>query len=110
MSHTFRDTKEDTEKQARYFVHDEYAGLSAFINKPDEQSERAARMLAVGVLVPLEHGRMGRSWRHAEAIKDLARYVNKRHASEREDSSSQGANQEHRGYHCTGRILGETQN
>lgn len=32
-------------------------------------------MLAVGVLVPLEHGRIGRSWRHAEGLKDLARCV-----------------------------------
>lgn len=58
----------------RYFTHDDYAGLSAFINNPDEQAERAARMLAIGVLVPLEHGRMGRIWRHAEALKGLARY------------------------------------
>lgn len=59
----------------RYFIHDGYAGLSAFINKADERSDRAARMLAVGILVPLEHGRMGRSWRHAEALKELARYI-----------------------------------
>ncbi|KAJ9605908.1 hypothetical protein H2200_009757 [Cladophialophora chaetospira] len=56
-----------------YFIHDEYAGLSAFVNRPDEQSDRAVRMLAIGVLVPLEHGRMGRSWRHAETLKELAR-------------------------------------
>jgi hypothetical protein len=62
-------------KDRRYFIHDEYAGLSAFVNKPDEESDRAARMLAVGILVPLEHGRMGRSWRHAETLKELARYI-----------------------------------
>ena len=31
-------------------------------------------MLAVGVLVPLSYGRLGRSWRHAQGLKDLARY------------------------------------
>ncbi|KAI1609401.1 hypothetical protein EDD37DRAFT_640455 [Exophiala viscosa] len=61
------------EEDLVYFIHDEYAGLSTFINKPDEQSDRAARMLAVGVIVPLEHGRMGRSWRHAVVLKELAR-------------------------------------
>lgn len=60
-------------QRTRYFVLDEYAGLSAFINKPDENEERNARMLAIGVLVPLEHGRMGKSWRHAEGLKELAR-------------------------------------
>ena len=62
-------------KRGSYFIHDEYAGISAFINQPDGQSDRAAQMLAVGVLVPLEHGRMGRSWRHAESLKELARYA-----------------------------------
>ncbi|EXJ61722.1 hypothetical protein A1O7_02151 [Cladophialophora yegresii CBS 114405] len=60
-------------KKISYFIHDEYAGLSAFINRPDQESDRAARMLAVGILVPLERGRIGRSWRHAEILKELAR-------------------------------------
>ncbi|RYO96522.1 hypothetical protein DL763_003141 [Monosporascus cannonballus] len=56
-----------------YFVHDRYAGLSAFVNAPVEDSEaRNARMLAVGVLVPLSYGRLGRAWKHAEALKELA--------------------------------------
>ncbi|KIW70021.1 hypothetical protein PV04_02332 [Phialophora macrospora] len=63
----------NVEEDLVYFIHEEYAGLSAFINKPDQQSDRAARMLAVGILVPLEHGRIGRSWRHAENLKELAR-------------------------------------
>ncbi|EXJ83669.1 hypothetical protein A1O1_07293 [Capronia coronata CBS 617.96] len=63
----------NVEEDLVYFIHDKYSGLSAFINKPDGQSERAARMLAVGVLVPLEFGRTGRSWRHAEALQALAR-------------------------------------
>ncbi|KAK1980447.1 hypothetical protein LZ30DRAFT_128657 [Colletotrichum cereale] len=57
-----------------YFVHDgEHAGLSAFINTPcDEEEARHARMIAVGVLVPLSYGRLGRAWRHAEGLKDIA--------------------------------------
>ncbi|KAI1212881.1 uncharacterized protein F4807DRAFT_411949 [Annulohypoxylon truncatum] len=56
-----------------YFVHDGYAGLSAFVNAPVEDSEvRNARMLAVGVLVPLSYGRLGRAWRHAERLKAIA--------------------------------------
>ena len=59
-----------------YFLHDDgYAGLSAFINKPAAESERNALMLAVGVLVPLSYGRMGKSWKHAEGLKELARLV-----------------------------------
>lgn len=57
-----------------YFVHEEgYAGLSAFVNAPttDEES-RHARMIAVGVLVPLSYGRLGRAWRHAEGLKTMA--------------------------------------
>jgi len=59
---------------SRYFVQDDYCGISAFVNRPDTQSARNASMLAVGVLVPLDHGRLGRSWRHAEDLKELARY------------------------------------
>ncbi|KAJ3525639.1 hypothetical protein NM208_g11552 [Fusarium decemcellulare] len=57
-----------------YFVHDGgHAGLSAFVNMPcDEEEARHARMIAVGVLVPLSYGRLGRAWRHAEALKDMA--------------------------------------
>ena len=59
-----------------YFLHDDdYAGLSAFINQPAAESERNALMLAVGVLVPLSYGRMGKSWKHAEGLKELARSV-----------------------------------
>ncbi|KAI7781750.1 hypothetical protein LA080_014381 [Diaporthe eres] len=57
-----------------YFVHEDgYAGLSAFINAPtDEEESRHARMIAVGVLVPLSYGRLGRAWRHAQGLKDMA--------------------------------------
>ena len=57
----------------RYFIHDGYAGISAFLNEPAPESERNASMISVGVLVPLDYGRMGKSWLHAEALNDLAR-------------------------------------
>ncbi|KAL2220894.1 hypothetical protein M432DRAFT_630592 [Thermoascus aurantiacus ATCC 26904] len=55
-----------------YFIHDQYAGISAFVNKPAAESERNALMLAVGVLVPLSSGRLGKGWRHATGLKQLA--------------------------------------
>lgn len=58
-----------------YFVHGSYAGLSAFMNVPDGEEQRNARMFAVGVLVPLSLGRLGRSWKHAEGLKALGRCV-----------------------------------
>lgn len=56
---------------SRYFVHEQYAGLSAFVNLPAEEAERNAKMFAVGVLVPLSFGRLGKSWRHAPKLKEL---------------------------------------
>ena len=32
-------------------------------------------MLAVGALVPLSYGRLGKSWKHAQALKELAKSV-----------------------------------
>jgi len=55
-----------------YFVHDHYAGLSAFANAPASEQSRNARMIAVGVLVPLSYGRLGRSWKHADKLKEMA--------------------------------------
>ncbi|KAF7177969.1 hypothetical protein CNMCM7691_006455 [Aspergillus felis] len=55
-----------------YFVHEQYAGISAFVNQPADEAERNARMFAVGVLVPLSFGRLGKSWRHAPRLKELA--------------------------------------
>ncbi|KAK0646647.1 hypothetical protein B0T16DRAFT_458544 [Cercophora newfieldiana] len=56
-----------------YFVHDTaHAGLSAFVNeRTEEEATRHARMIAVGVLVPLSYGRLGRAWRHAPALKEM---------------------------------------
>lgn len=55
-----------------YFVHDGHAGLSAFVSAPAAEESRNACMIAVGVLVPLTYGRLGRSWMHAENLKRLA--------------------------------------
>lgn len=55
-------------------MQDHYAGISAYINQPDETTERNANMLAVGVLIPLEHGRVGKAWLHGEGLEALARY------------------------------------
>ncbi|KAG4430636.1 hypothetical protein IFR05_013885 [Cadophora sp. M221] len=55
-----------------YFVHDNHAGLSAFINAPAAEESRNARMIAVGIMVPLSYGRLGRSWKHAEQLKEMA--------------------------------------
>ena len=55
-----------------YFVHDHYAGLSAFANAPAAEESRNARMIAVGVLVPLSYGRLGKCWMHAGKLKEIA--------------------------------------
>jgi hypothetical protein len=54
-----------------YFVHENYAGISAFLNKEHDEDARGARMLATGVLVPIHDSRMGQSWLHAEGLKGL---------------------------------------
>ncbi|RFU35734.1 hypothetical protein B7463_g596, partial [Scytalidium lignicola] len=56
-----------------YFIHENHAGLSAFINAPADEESRNARMIAVGVMVPLSYGRLGRSWKHADMLKKIAR-------------------------------------
>jgi hypothetical protein len=64
-----------------YFVHEQYAGISSFINQPADEAERNAQMFAVGVLVPLSFGRLGKSWRHAPRLKELAEWVEISHVS-----------------------------
>ncbi|OJJ45579.1 hypothetical protein ASPZODRAFT_133418 [Penicilliopsis zonata CBS 506.65] len=54
-----------------YFVHERFAGISAFVNRPAAESDRNALMLAIGVLVPLSSGRLGKSWRHAPRLREL---------------------------------------
>ncbi|KAI9810766.1 MAG: hypothetical protein M1827_006104 [Pycnora praestabilis] len=65
----------NVEKDLIYFVHDQYAGISAFVNEPASETDRNALLLAVGILVPLSYGRLGRCWRHAQGLKDLARLL-----------------------------------
>ncbi|PSK51739.1 hypothetical protein B9Z65_3006 [Elsinoe australis] len=55
-----------------YFTHGEFAGLSAFSSQPADEADRNANFLAVGVLVPLSYGRLGRAWLHAEGLRELA--------------------------------------
>ncbi|KAL8765930.1 MAG: hypothetical protein Q9194_006415 [Teloschistes cf. exilis] len=57
-----------------YFVHDDkYAGISSFVNGKGDESDRNATMLAVGALIPLSYGRLGKSWKHADGLHTLAR-------------------------------------
>lgn len=56
-----------------YFVHDKYAGVSAFVQEEADKQHRNASFVAVGALVPLSYGRLGKSWVHAEALRGLAR-------------------------------------
>ena len=64
---------EVADQDYRYFIHDQYAGVSAFVNAPAGGDERNAHLLAVGVLVPLSSGRLGKCWRHAQALREFAR-------------------------------------
>lgn len=59
------------EEDLVYFVHENYAGISAFLNKENDQDARGARMLATGVLVPVNDSRMGQSWLHADGLREL---------------------------------------
>ncbi|MCJ1392299.1 hypothetical protein MMC18_005166 [Xylographa bjoerkii] len=66
----------NVEEDLVYFMHDEeHAGISAFIKRSAAHWDRNALMLAVGALLPLENGRLGRSWKHAEGLKELAEHL-----------------------------------
>lgn len=56
-----------------YFIHGKFAGVSAFVQEEAGQEHRNASFVAVGALVPLEYGRLGKSWIHAEALRKLAK-------------------------------------
>ncbi|EME47344.1 hypothetical protein DOTSEDRAFT_69316 [Dothistroma septosporum NZE10] len=59
-----------------YFIHGEaHAGISAFVQEEADAKQRNANFAAVGALVPLSHGQLGRSWAHAEELRTLAREV-----------------------------------
>ncbi|KAL8852835.1 MAG: hypothetical protein Q9221_002344 [Calogaya cf. arnoldii] len=64
----------DVQEDTVYFVHgDDYAGISSFVKGEAGEFERNARMLAVGVLIPLSYGRLGKSWKYADELKSLAK-------------------------------------
>lgn len=63
----------NVEEDLIYFTNDKYIGVSAFVRQDDPEVSRNASMLAVGVLLPLDTGRMGKSWLHAPKLKQLAR-------------------------------------
>jgi hypothetical protein len=55
-----------------YFTHNDFAGVSAFLSEEAGEEDRNAHFVAVGVLVPLSHGRLGRVWTHAQELRDQA--------------------------------------
>jgi hypothetical protein len=56
-----------------YFIHGTYAGVSAFVQEEADKEHRNASFVAVGALIPLSYGRLGKSWEHAEDLRRLAR-------------------------------------
>lgn len=59
-----------------YFSHDEYAGISAFKKGGAvSQADRNATYVAVGALVRLNDGRLGKAWEHAAELKHLAEQI-----------------------------------
>ena len=56
-----------------YFVHGPYAGVSAFVQEEADAQHRNAQFVAVGALVPLSYGRLGKSWLHVAELRRLAR-------------------------------------
>jgi hypothetical protein len=56
-----------------YFIHGKYAGVSAFVQEEADKEHRNASFVAVGALVPLSYGRLGKSWEHAKDLRRLAR-------------------------------------
>lgn len=55
-----------------YFIHDHQAGISSFAQGKADERHRNAKFVAVGALVPLSYGRLGRSWLHAQELSSLA--------------------------------------
>ena len=63
------------EKDLVYFFHDQYAGVSAFAQGHATEEQRNANYIAVGCMLPLKDGRLGRAWLHAGSLESLAQYV-----------------------------------
>jgi hypothetical protein len=62
----------DVQSDLVYFVHEGYAGLSAFAKGEASAEERNANFVSVGILVSRAYGRLGRSWLLAERLRKLA--------------------------------------
>jgi hypothetical protein len=62
----------DVKSDLVYFVHEGYAGLSAFEKGEASAEERNANFVSVGILVSRAYGRLGRSWLLAERLRKLA--------------------------------------
>ncbi|KAK3705248.1 hypothetical protein LTR37_013409 [Vermiconidia calcicola] len=58
-----------------YFVHGAYAGVSAFVQAESDEQHRNASFVAVGALVPLSFGRLGKAWLYAAELRQLAKDV-----------------------------------
>ncbi|KAI5368123.1 Putative protein LCHN/Anr2 [Septoria linicola] len=56
-----------------YFLHGGNAGISVFVQEEADARHRNANFVAVGALVPLNHGQLGQSWAHAEELRRLAK-------------------------------------
>jgi len=56
-----------------YFTHGACSGVSAFAQEESDKQHRNASFAAVGALVSLGDGRLGRSWLHTESLRGLAR-------------------------------------
>lgn len=58
-----------------YFFQDKYAGVSAFAKGVASEAERNAHFVAVGGMLPLKDGRLGRAWLHAENLTRLSKQL-----------------------------------
>ncbi|EME85700.1 uncharacterized protein MYCFIDRAFT_213962, partial [Pseudocercospora fijiensis CIRAD86] len=59
-----------------YFVHGSCAGVSVFVQGEADARHRNANFVAVGALVlPLDHGVLGRGWVHAEELRSLSKHL-----------------------------------
>ncbi|KAI7161122.1 hypothetical protein KC349_g2974 [Hortaea werneckii] len=59
-----------------YFIQGQrHVGISAFAQEEADSQHRNARFCAIGALVPSAHGKLGRCWLHAAALKELAKQL-----------------------------------
>jgi hypothetical protein len=56
-----------------YFFDEQYAGVSAFSKGKASSEARNAAFVAVGGLMPLKDGRLGRAWLHSDSLAKMSR-------------------------------------